>query len=88
MGVASRVRAAGWTVAVVDFRSFGGTCALRGCDPKKMLISGTSAIDLVGRMHDNGVPGDVRIDWSRLMAFRVRHGSDLRGDPLRGRRRH
>jgi glutathione reductase (NADPH) len=44
MGVATRVRSAGWSVAVVDFRPFGGTCALRGCDPKKMLISGTSAI--------------------------------------------
>ena len=31
MGVATRVRAAGWTVAVADFRPFGGTCALRGC---------------------------------------------------------
>ena len=70
MGVASRVRAAGWTDAVVDFRPFGGTCTLRGCDPKKMLISGTSAIDQVRRMHDNGVAGDVRIDRSRLMAFK------------------
>jgi glutathione reductase (NADPH) len=33
----SRVRAAGWSVALVDHRPFGGTCALRGCDPKKML---------------------------------------------------
>lgn len=70
MGAATRVRAAGWTVAVADFRSFGGTCALRGCDPKKMLISGTSAIDQVIRMRSNGVAGDVRIDWSQLMAFK------------------
>ena len=35
-----RMRAAGWSVALVDHRPFGGTCALRGCDPKKMLISG------------------------------------------------
>ena len=70
MGVATRVRAAGWTVAVADFRPFGGTCALRGCDPKKMLISGTSAIDQVARMRGNGVAGDVRIDWSKLMAFK------------------
>ena len=70
MGVATRVRAAGWTVAVADFRPFGGTCALRGCDPKKMLISGTSAIDQVTRMRSNGVAGDVRIDWSKLMAFK------------------
>jgi glutathione reductase (NADPH) len=70
MGASTRVRAAGWKVAVVDFRPFGGTCALRGCDPKKMLISGTSAIDHVRRMHPNGVAGEVGIDWSQLMAFK------------------
>jgi glutathione reductase (NADPH) len=31
----SRMRAAGWSVALVDHRPFGGTCALRGCDPKR-----------------------------------------------------
>jgi glutathione reductase (NADPH) len=70
MGVATRVRAAGRTVAVVDFRPFGGTCALRGCDPKKMLISGTSAIDHFRRMRGKGVAGEVRIDWPELMAFK------------------
>jgi glutathione reductase (NADPH) len=40
MVAAMRVRAAGWTVAVIDEKPFGGTCALRGCDPKKMLIAG------------------------------------------------
>lgn len=70
MVAAMRVRAAGWRVAVTDFRPFGGTCALRGCDPKKLLISGTSAIDHVQRMHDNGVAGDVYIDWQKLMAFK------------------
>ena len=70
MGVATRVRAAGRTVAVVDFRPFGGTCALRGCDPKKMLIGGTSAVDHVGRMRGRGVAGEVHIDWPDLMAFK------------------
>ena len=32
-----KCREAGWRVAVVDSRPFGGTCALRGCDPKKVL---------------------------------------------------
>jgi glutathione reductase (NADPH) len=36
--VASTCRSAGWTVAVVDSLPFGGTCALRGCDPKKGLV--------------------------------------------------
>jgi len=35
MVAAMRVRAAGRTVAVIDHRPFGGTCALRGCDPAK-----------------------------------------------------
>lgn len=70
MGVATRVRAAGRTVAVVDFRPFGGTCALRGCDPKKMLIGGTSAIDHVRRMGSRGLAGEVHVAWPELMAFK------------------
>ncbi len=70
MTAASRVRDQGWSVAVIDFRPFGGTCALRGCDPKKMLIGGTSAVDHARRMRGKGVAGDARIDWSELMAFK------------------
>jgi glutathione reductase (NADPH) len=67
---ATRVRAAGWRVAVVDFRPFGGTCALRGCDPKKLLIGGAAAVEHARRMRDKGVIGDTRIDWPALMAFK------------------
>ncbi len=45
---ASRCRRAGWTVAVIDSRPFGGTCVLRGCHPKKMLFAyPTSASDVI-----------------------------------------
>jgi glutathione reductase (NADPH) len=67
---ADRVRAAGWRVAVIDFRPFGGTCALRGCDPKKILVGGARAIDHAYRMRDKGVTGKVQIDWPKLMAFK------------------
>ncbi len=66
----TRVRKAGWTVAVIDHRPFGGTCALRGCDPKKMLVSGEEAVDTVRRMRGHGVAGEARIDWPELMAFK------------------
>src|SRR5215831_12482420 len=66
----SRVRAAGWSVAVVDHRPFGGTCALRGCDPKKMLISGAEVIDAQDRMRGHGVVGEARIDWRNLIEFK------------------
>ena len=70
MGAAIRVRAAGWRVAVVDFRPYGGTCALRGCDPKKLLVGGAEAIDHARRMHGKGVTGDTSIDWHDLMTFK------------------
>ncbi len=35
--VAHKCRKAGWNVAIVDSRPFGSTCALHGCDPKKVL---------------------------------------------------
>jgi glutathione reductase (NADPH) len=70
MAAANQVRAAGWRVAVIDFRPLGGTCALRGCDPKKMLIGGTSALDHVRRMDGKGVVGNSHIDWPQLMAFK------------------
>ncbi len=66
----ARVRAAGWRVAVIDHRPFGGTCALRGCDPKKMLVSGEEAIDAARRMHGHGVAGELSIDWAALIAFK------------------
>jgi glutathione reductase (NADPH) len=68
--VSARTRSAGWRVAIIDHRPFGGTCALRGCDPKRVLIGGTEAIDAARRMHGNGVVGDLRIQWEELMAFK------------------
>ncbi|HEX7062424.1 MAG TPA: NAD(P)/FAD-dependent oxidoreductase [Woeseiaceae bacterium] len=67
---ATRVRTAGWSVAVVDDRPFGGTCALRGCDPKKMLVGGAGTLDRVQRYRGSGIEGDVRLDWPGLLAFK------------------
>src|SRR2546421_6557912 len=67
---AERVRRAGRSVAVIDHRPFGGTCALRGCDPKKMLVSGAEAADWARRMHGRGVVGELRINWKELIAFK------------------
>ncbi|WP_019143269.1 dihydrolipoyl dehydrogenase family protein [Noviherbaspirillum massiliense] len=67
---ATRVRAAGWSVAVIDYHPFGGTCVLRGCDPKKVLAGAASALDRVRRMQGKGIAGDTHIDWPALMAFK------------------
>jgi glutathione reductase (NADPH) len=69
--VASRCRAAGWQVAIVDSRPFGGTCALRGCDPKKVLVGAAEVIDWARRMNGKGVRAEhLRIDWPELMRFK------------------
>src|SRR5258707_11984095 len=65
-----RMREAGWSVAVLDWRPFGGTCALRGCDPKKVLVGGAESVDMARRMSGRGVDGNVRIDWPGLIAFK------------------
>ncbi len=69
--VASRCQSAGWQVAVIDSRPFGGTCALRGCDPKKVLVGAAEAVDRVRRMNGKGIRAEeLRIDWQELMRFK------------------
>jgi glutathione reductase (NADPH) len=67
---ALRARDAGWRVAIVDMRRFGGTCQLRGCDPKKVLVDAAAAFDHARRLQGKGITGDTRIDWQELMAFK------------------
>jgi glutathione reductase (NADPH) len=67
---ASICRAAGRSVAVIDERPLGGTCALRGCDPKRVLMAAAEATDAAKRLKGYGVTCDVRISWPELMAFK------------------
>ena len=67
---AARCRAAGWSVAVVDERPFGGTCALRGCDPKKVLVGAAETVDRARRLAGRGVvAGGAGLDWPSLARF-------------------
>ena len=70
LAVAWRCHEAGWRVAVVDSRPFGGTCALRGCDPKKVLVGGAETVAAVRQLAGKGVAGTPRIDWPELMRFK------------------
>lgn len=70
LNAARRTAAAGKRVAVVDSRLYGGSCMLRGCDPKKVLVGAAELVDWQRRMAGHGVAGEVRIDWAELMAFK------------------
>jgi glutathione reductase (NADPH) len=68
---AFRLRSEGWGVAIVDKRPFGGTCALRGCDPKKVLVGVAELVDWYERMEGNGIAGEhVHLDWPALIRFK------------------
>lgn len=68
---ASQCRAAGWKVAVIDHLPFGGTCALRGCDPKKVLVGAAEAIDHSRRMRGKGIAGgEPFVAWNELIKFK------------------
>jgi len=69
--VAYTCREAGWSVAVVDSRPFGGTCQLRGCDPKKVLVGVAELADWSRRMQGKGVsaPG-LSLTWSEMIRFK------------------
>ena len=72
--VAWECHGAGWTIAIIDSRPFGGTCALRGCDPKKVLVGAAELIDWARRMQYKGISREVtrelNLDWSQLMQFK------------------
>lgn len=58
----------GWRVAIVDSLSYGGTCVLRGCDPKKILRRGAEIVDGARLMQGKGIdPGALSIDWPALV---------------------
>lgn len=68
---ANRCANAGWRVAVIDHLPYGGTCALRGCDPKKVLVGVAEALDVAHRMRGKGLAAsEPSIDWRALMAFK------------------
>lgn len=63
-------REEGMTVAVIDKMPFGGTCALRGCDPKKVLVGAAEVMDRIEKMKGLGLEEGSRINWEELMAFK------------------
>jgi glutathione reductase (NADPH) len=70
-GVVYRMRAAGWSVAAVDSRHFGGTCSLRGCDPKKVLVGVAELVDWGRRMQGSGISAPApTLAWSDMIAFK------------------
>src|SRR5680860_22135 len=73
VAAANKCAAQGWDVAMVDALPYGGTCALRGCDPKKILRRGAEIIDSARLMRGKGIDDStLSINWADLMKHK--HG--------------
>ncbi|OAN44737.1 glutathione-disulfide reductase [Paramagnetospirillum marisnigri] len=60
---------AGRKVAVVEESRLGGTCVMRGCVPKKLLVFGSRFADDLADAQGYGWDIDnARFDWARLVA--------------------
>src|ERR1044072_3679834 len=69
---AHKCRSKGWNVAIIDSLPFGGACALRGCDPKKVLVEAAKIVDSTRRHENKGIVGshEIHIKWSDLIRFK------------------
>ncbi len=73
VSAANKCASQGWNVAIVDALPYGGTCALRGCDPKKILRRGAEIIDSARMMRGKGIDDvGLSVNWGDLMKHK--HG--------------
>jgi pyruvate/2-oxoglutarate dehydrogenase complex dihydrolipoamide dehydrogenase (E3) component len=68
--LARRLVAAGWKVAIIERKLFGGTCVNTGCTPTKTLVASAYAAHLARRAGEFGVsvPGPVTVDMKKVKA--------------------
>ncbi|MEO6707351.1 MAG: NAD(P)/FAD-dependent oxidoreductase [Ginsengibacter sp.] len=69
-GVAKRCAAAGKKTAIIDNQPFGGTCALRGCDPKKVLVGIAHVLSLNEQLQGKGIKTVAASSWKDLIEFK------------------
>lgn len=68
LAAAREARQAGLSVAVAERRDVGGTCPLRGCVPKKVLVAATAVLDQIARAPAHHIAvGAPRLDWPALI---------------------
>jgi glutathione reductase (NADPH) len=81
-GVAGSRRAGsyGAKVAIAESVRVGGTCVLRGCVPKKLLVYGAEFVDAFEDSAGFGWSlGERRFDWARLIAAKDKELDRLHG---------
>lgn len=70
MNIANICAGKGLKVGITDELPYGGTCALRGCDPKKIMLAATEAKDFAQRLHEKQISDVPAINWKAAMKFK------------------
>lgn len=60
----------GMKVAVADNRGFGGTCAIRGCDPKKVLLQFSELVHKSQLLMSHGLTKTPKVNWKRVQELK------------------
>ncbi|MFD1062669.1 dihydrolipoyl dehydrogenase family protein [Winogradskyella litorisediminis] len=68
---AEKAAKTGKKVAIADNREYGGTCALRGCDPKKIMLQFSEILQQSKQLKDLGVKKLPTIDWKKVQKFKT-----------------
>ena len=58
------------SVAIADNREFGGTCANRGCDPKRILLQFSQLVYQSQNLKGSGVKKLPKLNWKKVQKFR------------------
>ena len=68
--LANRLTSAGWKVAIIERKLFGGTCVNTGCIPTKAMVASAYAAHMAKRASDFGVciNGPITVDMKRVKA--------------------
>lgn len=68
MAAAGAARAAGKEVAMIEARDVGGTCPIRGCVPKKVLVAAAQVLDQIDRAPAHHIDvAKATLDWPKLI---------------------
>ena len=59
----------GLSVAIADKQAFGGTCAIRGCDPKKVLLQFADLMQKTEQLKGLGIEKVPEISWKHIQKF-------------------
>lgn len=68
--IANKCASKGLRVGITDELPYGGTCALRGCDPKKVIMGATEVRDFAKRLKGKGIDMIPKANWKDIVVFK------------------